>query len=255
MSKRTEKTLSAAAPTVELENRLYHFVDLNGVEYCYKGGDKARYFSFILYEDSAIENWRNVVDDIIQWPYAYCTHDKDKVYSEEGFEVVGDRKAHTHFIIALPNGSTTYKAVLDVVKRLGKVNCLKTVQSIRGAYDYLIHNTKKAREEHKHLYDVSERIEGNDFDIGAYVQLSEAEVVDIKKELTLDIVRLKFYDYQDFMIYVLTEKCTDEDDMYFRIASKETKYFESVIKGNYLKLERQCKHKMQEQHMRKKDGD
>lgn len=254
MAKRTKELVEQATNTVELINGVYVFKDLNGVEYTFKKGDKSRYFGFVLYEDSAIENWRDKVADIIEWPWAYCTHDKDKIYTNDGFEVESERKTHTHFIIALPNGSTTYKAILEVVNRLGKVSYLKTLQNIKGNYDYLIHDTKKAREEHKHVYDKSERVESDDFDIGAYIQISEAEVIGIKKQLTLDIIAKQIFDYQDFILYVMTLD-DEDDDTYYKIATGHQHYFESIIKGNYLKLERRFKADQQKNYFEKIEKD
>ena len=89
------------------------------------------------------------------------------------------RKDHVHLIVAFPN-TTTYKHALNVMDLLsaeGKkaINKCEAVVGIRNVYDYLIHDTEDCRKKGKEQYDPSERITGNNFDIGAYEQLGTVE--------------------------------------------------------------------------------
>ena len=97
------------------------------------------------------------------------------------------RKDHVHLIVAFPN-TTTYKHALNVMDLLsaeGKkaINKCEAVVGIRNVYDYLIHDTEDCRKKGKEQYDPSERITGNNFDIGAYEQLGTAE----KNEMFLEM--------------------------------------------------------------------
>ena len=69
--------------------------------------------------------------------------------------------------------------------RKGKkaINKCEAVVGIRNVYDYLIHDTEDCRKKGKEQYDPSERITGNNFDIGAYEQLGTAE----KNEMFLEM--------------------------------------------------------------------
>ena len=92
-----------------------------------------------------------------------------------------------HLIVAFPN-TTTYKHALNVMDLLsaeGKkaINKCEAVVGIRNVYDYLIHDTEDCRKKGKEQYDPSERITGNNFDIGAYEQLGTAE----KNEMFLEM--------------------------------------------------------------------
>ena len=96
-------------------------------------------------------------------------------------------KDHVHLIVAFPN-TTTYKHALNVMDLLsaeGKkaINKCEAVVGIRNVYDYLIHDTEDCRKKGKEQYDPSERITGNNFDIGAYEQLGTAE----KNEMFLEM--------------------------------------------------------------------
>ena len=66
---------------------------------------------------------------------------------------------------------------MDLLSAEGKkaINKCEAVVGIRNVYDYLIHDTEDCRKKGKEQYDPSERITGNNFDIGAYEQLGTAE--------------------------------------------------------------------------------
>ena len=75
--------------------------------------------------------------------------------------------------------------VMDLLSAEGKkaINKCEAVVGIRNVYDYLIHDTEDCRKKGKEQYDPSERITGNNFDIGAYEQLGTAE----KNEMFLEM--------------------------------------------------------------------
>ena len=133
--------------------------------------DKARFWTGVLYPENMREDWKEVIGDTLQYPYAYCQHSQDKDSKSE------HRKDHVHLIVAFPN-TTTYKHALNVMDLLsaeGKkaINKCEAVVGIRNVYDYLIHDTEDCRKKGKEQYDPSERITGNNFDIGAYEQLEQ----------------------------------------------------------------------------------
>ena len=74
---------------------------------------------------------------------------------------------------------------MDLLSAEGKkaINKCEAVVGIRNVYDYLIHDTEDCRKKGKEQYDPSERITGNNFDIGAYEQLGTAE----KNEMFLEM--------------------------------------------------------------------
>ena len=118
--------------------------------------DKARFWTGVLYPENMREDWKEVIGDTLQYPYAYCQHSQDKDSKSE------HRKDHVHLIVAFPN-TTTYKHALNVMDLLsaeGKkaINKCEAVVGIRNVYDYLIHDTEDCRKKGKEQYDPSERI-------------------------------------------------------------------------------------------------
>lgn len=191
---------------------------------------KAKYWTAVLYPESLIDNWQVLCNDLLQVPFSYCIHDKDK----DGHN--GDRKPHVHFILCFPN-TTTYKHALETFQRI-QPNCnyCEQVLNIRYMYNYLIHNTESCKKAKKYLYDVSERVEGNNFDIGSFEQLSLTDKNEMLEKLCDFIIEQKYDNFTDFFIDF---KC-NFDKSYFEIVRSYSGMLERLCKGNYLK---RCKAK------------
>ena len=194
--------------------------------------NKARYWIGVLYPENMIDNWEEEIGDIVQVPYAYCVHDADLTGKEE------ERKVHVHLILVFSN-TTTYSHALNVFKLLSKpgfnaINTCQAVVSIRGSYDYLIHDTETAKKHNKKQYDSSLRITGNNFDIGSYEQLGIAERNDLCNELCNIIISEKFTNFTDFYEFCLVN-LFEENSNYFEIIKSYSGLFERLTKGNFQK--------------------
>ena len=192
---------------------------------------KGRYWCAILYPESMIPNWQDKIEELLEIPFAYCVHDKDFDEAED------ERKLHTHIILAFAN-TTTKKHATNLLQRLaldGKSACaeIKSVINIRQKYEYLIHNTDKARKEGKFEYDKSERILCNNFDIGSYEQLDMARKNEIYIELS-DLIRDRgIYNYMDF--YNVARDFFD-DGSYIEVARCYSGHFNKLCDANYQRL-------------------
>lgn len=193
---------------------------------------KSRYWVGVLYNENMLENWQTEIGDILQLPFCYCIHDRDKLADESE-----DRKTHTHLIIAF-NNTTTYNHAFNIFNKLsaeGKnaLNKIESVVSIRSMYDYLIHDTDTCRKKGKFLYSKSDRITGNNFDIGNFEQLSTTDRNKIVKELCDFIIENAVSNFADF--YIL---CTEQfqDSSYFEILRTYSGLFERLTRANYQKL-------------------
>lgn len=194
--------------------------------------DKAKYWAGVLYPENMIDNWENEIGDIVQVPYAYCVHDADLTSKKE------ERKKHVHLILVFPN-TTTYNHAMNVFNLLSKqgckaINTCQAIVSIRGAYDYLIHDTDSAKKQGKKLYDTKCRITGNNFDIGSYEQLSVKEKNELCKNLCNIIMTEKITNFTDFYDYCSTELFL-EDSNYFDVFKSYSALFERLTKGNFQK--------------------
>lgn len=191
---------------------------------------KARYWVAVCYPENMREDWQDVIAEILQVPYVYCIHDKDTTSKDKE-----DRKTHVHIMVAFSN-TTTYKNALSIFKSLnaeGKdsVPTCQKVNNVRWMYDYLIHDTDDSRKKKKYQYDPSERISGNNFDIGSYEQISSADKKKIKKELHQLIKVAEYKNFFDFFDYVV-ENMPEE---YADVAHDDSAFFERLTRGQYLK--------------------
>lgn len=195
---------------------------------------KTKYWTGVLYPENMLPDWEDRIGDIVQVPYAYCKHYIDKDSKSE------HRKDHVHIILVFSN-TTTYNHALSVFSLLsaeGKkaINYCERVINIRHMYDYIIHDTDTCRKQGKYLYSADDRIIGNNFDIGAYEQLSLTDKNDICKELCNCIINQGFTNFADFYVYVLSNY---EDSNYFDILKTYSGLLERLTKGNYQKWQMQ----------------
>lgn len=200
---------------------------------------KTRYWTAVCYPENMVDDWQNAIGDILQLPYAYCIHDKDNLAPYKPGKTAAKsvqerhRKTHVHIVIAYPN-TTTYNNVLNLFQSLSRegaqcVNTVEAVKNIRNCYEYLIHNTDACRQQKKYRYDASERVCGNNFDIGAYEQLGVADKRLKCRELASTIYEQGFLTFRQFYGYV----ASNFDDSYFDLLMTYSGLFDRLIKGNY----------------------
>ena len=176
---------------------------------------KKRNWAFVLYPESAPENWletlRNTGLSIAISPL----HDKDLNSNGE------PKKAHYHIIMAY-NGPTSYNVVKQLTDNLYQP-IPQPLEQIKGYYRYFTHqdNPEKAQ------YNASEIECLNGFNILDFVDYTKSEVLKAKKELVNLILEHGFIEYCDFVNYVLFNR----SDLHFDVASGNTLFFNSYLKS------------------------
>lgn len=191
---------------------------------------KARYWCAICYPENMINTWAEDMGDLLQIPYAYCVHDKDKLEDDPE-----KRKTHVHIMLAF-NNTTTQKHAMEVIMSLSKPGsrCCSTIEQVfdvRHMYDYLIHNTDSAKKKGKFQYKANERKTGNNFDIGSFEQLSVAEKDKICEEIEDIIIKEQFYNFTDLLMNLKS----NYDRSYVTVLRSQSGYFERIIKGCFHK--------------------
>lgn len=225
---------------------------------------QARLWASILYVENMIDDWKDKIDDLIEFEYCYIVHDKDLltdpeavVCDEHGHALVGVnndgttyeiRKEHVHLLLNWTN-TTTQKAVLNWINsKLSKPGkkCCSTTQPVGNPehmYKYIIHATKQAIKEGKHRYDPKERISGNGFDIGRLVQVSLYEKQTKAEDLSRMIIKEKITNYGVFFQRVMEM----DDQLAHQCIFAYSGHFDKLIKGCY-----QMVYKAQQQQLMKK---
>lgn len=197
---------------------------------------KARYWVGVLYPENMRDDWQESIGDIVGKPFAYCIHDKDHLAKYKPKKDEDHmRKKHVHLVLVWGN-TTTYKSAFNTFNKLsaeGKkaLNKIEQVDDIRNKYNYLIHDTETCRRQHKYAYDPSERITGNNFDIGAYEQISANDKLVMKMEMAELCEKRNFTNFADLDKYVRENL----DLLHYEIFSINHSYFEKLTKANYHK--------------------
>lgn len=194
---------------------------------------KNRQWTAVLYNENMLNGWHEELDTLVQLPYAYCVHDKGLAL-ENGEH----RKVHTHMILVWP-APTTYKHACEVFNRLsapGKTafSKIEPVYSARHMYDYLIHDTADCRKKGKYLFAPEERKTGNNYDIGAYEQVSQQDKNEMFDKLTDMVLAYEITNYADFVIRSRIE-FEQEQELVRDVIRGWSGYFDRLIKGVYLR--------------------
>lgn len=177
---------------------------------------KKRNWAFVLYPESAPEDWR----DQLQQTGLPCAisplHDKDK---DEGGNSDELKKAHYHIILCYP-GPTTYNAVKTLTESLNQPIPL-ALDSVKGYYRYLTHKDNPE----KYQYDERDISVLNGFNILDYMELSRSEVNQYKTAIHKLILERCIVEYADLMDYLLENEMFAEYD----VASSHTLFFDKLL--------------------------
>lgn len=174
---------------------------------------KKRNWAFVLYPESAPENWR----DILQKTGLQCAvsplHDKDVNPNGE------PKKAHYHVILVY-SGPTSYNVVKALCDSLNQP-IPQPLEQVRGYYRYLTHkdNPEKAQYSDCDIETI------NGFNICDYVELSRSEVTAYKKKLCQLIRDADILEYADLIDLLQDSEMNEE----YEVASNHTYFFDKYI--------------------------
>lgn len=184
---------------------------------------KKRNWAFVLYPESAPEDWRERLQKT-GLPCAISPlHDKD-------VNATGESKKPHYHVMVFYQGPTSYNVVKRLTDGLNQP-IPQVVEQVRGYYRYLTHmdNPEKAQ------YPASEIMTLNGFDIGDFVEMSKSEVLKVCRAL-LDYIRENdIMEYADLMDMTMCEGVPPE---WFDVASSRTLFFTGYLKSRRFRVER-----------------
>ena len=164
---------------------------------------RARTWTFILYPESAPENWRYILDGYhIPWVESPL-HDKD--VNPDGTV----KKAHRH-VILLFDGKKSFEQVKDITDALNAPTPQKTANT-KGLVRYLIHMDNPE----KHQYKRENIICHSGADIERYFEVSMSSRTAILRDIMQFIRDSELDNYSDFIGYCLD----NEEYEWFNIAT------------------------------------
>lgn len=181
---------------------------------------KKRNWAFVLYPESAPDDWLSILQKTGLMGAVSPLHDCDVDPTGE------PKKAHYHVILCYP-GPTTFNVVKTLtLDKLGQTIPIP-VESVRGYYRYFTHkdNPEKAQ------YDERGILTFNGFNI--LDELTKAEIGEIKRSIQGLIRGNDITEYSDLMDLLLDSEMLTE----FDVASCNTLFFDRYISSRRHKKE------------------
>lgn len=186
---------------------------------------KNRYWAFVLYLESAPEDWKDKLQltglPICLSPY----HDKD--LNPDGTS----KKPHYHVILCF-GGPTTFNNVKTITDSLNQPIPIP-LQQVKGYYRYLTHmdNPEKAQYNEKDIQYL------NGFNIDDYVDLTYSQVKTICVYLQQLVIDNTITEYADLLDYLLQHEMYTE----LEVARNHTILFNAYISSKRNKIKNEIK--------------
>lgn len=175
---------------------------------------KKREWTFVIYQESAPADWRDIIRQRGLVASASPLHDKDINADGE------PKKPHWHVIVVY-DGPTTYANVLALSQ--GELNGTipKVLDSPRGMYTYFTHedNPEKAQYEKKDIEHF------NGFNITDLCMLKSSEIFEIKKRVIDFIDDNDIFEYADLIRCLMLAGMKDE----LQVSMESTFFFDKYI--------------------------
>ena len=186
---------------------------------------KRRNWTFILYPESAPDEWINQLQESGITACISPLHDQD-------FNPTGEpKKPHYHIILNYP-GPTTYNAVSAFTASLN-ATIPRALESVRGMYRYFTHqdNPEKAQYEPEEIQAI------NGFNIRDFVELTASEVIATKKRIQAFIRTSGITEYSELLDVLLDNEMETEYD----VACNHTMFFNIYLTSRRCSEEQKAK--------------
>lgn len=178
---------------------------------------KKRNWAFVLYPESAPNNWREQLQQTGLQCAISPLHDKD--LNADGTP----KKPHYHVILCY-QGPTSYNVVKQLTEHL-RQPIPQPLEQVRGYYRYLTHEDNPEKAQYSKL-DIKLL---NGFDLREFVEMTKTEVLKIKRELIQFIQDNDILEYADLLEILLA--AGDQMADWLDVATSNSILFVSYIKS------------------------
>lgn len=145
-----------------------------------------KYWCFVLYPESAPENWQELLNRS-GLPWAVSPLHENDLNADNS-----KKKAHYHVIIIWAN-STTYNAVKKFTQGTLNGTVPQVLHSPLGYYRYFTHEDNPE----KYQYDKADIQSGNGFDIADYAKMTKQQKLELHMKLSELILEHGIYSYAE----------------------------------------------------------
>lgn len=180
--------------------------------------DRVRNWTFVVYPESAPQNWRDILDELhIQWVESPL-HDKDDNADGE------QKKVHWH-ILLLFEGKKSYEQVKEITDKLTATIPLK-VASAKGLVRYMAHLDNLE----KYQYDRAAIIGHGGVDVAEYLKPTSSTRYELIREMRQWVMDSGCVEFSALFDYAAAERFDD----WFPLLCDNSAY----IMGEYIKSRR-----------------
>ena len=171
---------------------------------------KSRYWSFIIYPESAKENWESILEEKGLIFAVSPLHNKD-------IDPTGEKKKEHYHVLIEYDGPKTYKSIKEEICDEIGATIPKKVESIRGYYRYLTHmdNPEKAQYKQEDIKNYN----------GFRIELTNTETTLIKMKILNIREEKNILEYKDLVDYM--RELGDID--YLEMVSNHTYFFDKYL--------------------------
>ena len=181
-----------------------------------KRDERTRNWTFVLYPESAPEQWRTYLDDMhIQWVESPL-HDAD--LNGDGTQ----KKPHWH-VALLFEGNKSFEQIKEITDALNAPIPQK-IASIRSMIRYMAHIDNPEKEQYK----ISDVIGHGGVDVAEYLKPSSLARYEIIREMITFIKERNICEYTTFMNYA----CEYEPEWFYLLCDSATYVISQYIKSN-----------------------
>lgn len=188
---------------------------------------RTRNWTFIVYPDSAPENWREILDDFhLEWVESPL-HDSD-------FNATGEpKKSHFHILI-LFNGNKTYQQVLEITSSINST-IPQQCHNAKSLVRYMAHLDNPE----KHQYSQSEIKSHGGVEIADLLKPSASEKYTHINDIIQFIQDNKIVEFKDLVNYARKERY---DDWFPLLCDGQT-----IMLDAYLRSARHSRHRVDDE--------
>jgi Plasmid replication protein. len=180
-----------------------------------KSNPKKSKWAFVVYPESLPDDWMEQLQQTGLMVAISPLHDKD-------IEPTGEPKKSHYHVIACWDGPTTYNVVKGLTDRLNAPSPIP-LEQVRGYYRYLTH--KDNPEKVQYSEDDIKTLNG--FNIQNYIEMTKAEVFEIKRKVQNLIREKNIVEYAVLLDFLMDENLFSE----LEIAQNNTMLFNNYIKS------------------------
>ena len=183
-----------------------------------------RNWTFIVYPDSAPENWREILSDELKLLWVESPlHEYDM--NEDGTQ----KKPHWHIIVCF-EGNKSYEQIYDIAKVVNGTEKVQPVSSMHGMVQYLIHRNNPEKYQYK-----KEDIVTHGVDITPYFGLTSSQMQEECRKMIDFIEDNSVTEFSDFVVY-----CHQiSKDWEYILMNRNTSFFKAYLYNKAMKAKQQ----------------